>query len=176
VYFGPAAGFKYLDILSYNSHASFFFYDQNRDSLDWIKSLKHNWDGNDFLGYINRQPESLRRKFKYVNSSIEKNLDILFDEFGGEDGFKRLWKLFKSAKATFSKCDLFNAGDVKRLTSQANATRPFFYYSNIFSTNFTLTVFSREQAEEKYICFNSIVKKRFPNAIMHGADVAGRWH
>jgi hypothetical protein len=175
-YFGPAAGFKYLDILSYNPNAEFLFYDQNEESLEWIKALKFNWDGNDFAGYVNRQPEGLRKKFKYVNSSIEQNQRLLFDDFGGEDGFKRLWHLFRSANARFFRCDLFNYCDVLELTSKTNAMRPFFYYSNIFSTNFTLTVFSREDAEERYRRFKAIVKTRFPNVIMHGADISGKWH
>src|SRR5262249_45122125 len=150
-YFGPAAGFKYLDILSYNPNAEFLFYDQNEESLEWIKTLKCNWDGNDFADYLHRQPEALREKFKYVNSSIKHNQRILFDDFGGEEGFKRLWHLFRSANAKFVRCDLFNDCDVDELMSKTNAAmRPFFYYSNIFSTNFTLMEFSREEAEERY--------------------------
>lgn len=175
-YFGPAAGFKYLDILSYSPNAEFLFYDQNEESLEWIKTLKSDWDGNDFAGYVNRQPEGLRAKFKYVNSSIEQNQRLLFGDFGGEEDFKRLWHLFRSANARFFKCDLFNSCDVRELTSKTNAMRPFFYYSNIFSTIFTLTSFSREEAEERYSGFKSIVKTRFPDVIMLGADVAGRWH
>ena len=175
-YFGPAAGFKYVDVLSYNPNAEFLFYDQNEESLEWIEALKCNWDGNDFAGYVNRQPEGLREKFKYVNSSIEQNQRLLFDDFGGEEGFKRLWHLFRSANARFFKCDLFDSCDVRELMSKTNAIRPFFYYSNIFSTNFTLTAFSREEAEARYRRFKSIVKNKFPAVIMHGADVSGRWH
>ena len=175
-YFGPAAGFKYLDILSHNPNAEFIFYDRSEDSLGWIKALKYNWNGNDFLGYLSRQPEAIRKKFKYVNSSIELNQKLLFDDFGGEDGFKRLWQLFRSANARFYKCDLFNACDVRDLTSKTDALRPFFYYSNIFSTNLTLTLFSREEAEERYSDFYGIVKERFKNVIMHGADISGKWY
>jgi hypothetical protein len=136
-YFGPSAGFKYLDILSYNPGVEFLFYDQNEESLEWIKTLKCNWNGDDFERYINRQATELKARFKYVNSSIEQNQELLFREFGGEDNFIRLWNLFRSARARFVKCDLFNASDVLELTSKANASCPFFYYSNIFSTNFT---------------------------------------
>lgn len=175
-YFGPAAGFKYLDILSYNAHAEFLFYDQNEESLEWIKTLKCNWDGNDFADYLRHQPEALREKFKYVNSSVEDNQRILFEQFGGEEDFKRRWHLFRSANAKFVRCDLFNDCDVDELMSKTNAARPFFYYSNIFSTNFTLMAFSREEADKRYRRFMSIVKERFPNVIMHGADIAGQWH
>ncbi|CAE6853468.1 hypothetical protein R69658_07274 [Paraburkholderia aspalathi] len=175
-YFGPAAGFKYLDILAYNPSVEFLFYDQNEDSLDWIKALKFNWDGNNFEGYVDGQPNKLKSKFKYVNSSITQNQRLLLHSFGGEKGFKRLWNLFRLSNARFLKCDLFNSCDVRTLVSKTNAKHPFFYYSNIFSTNFTLTVFSREEAEEKYRRFKSIVKTKFPDVVMHGADIGGRWH
>jgi hypothetical protein len=175
-YFGPAAGFKYLDMLSYNPNAEFLFYDQNDESLEWVETLKSNWDGSDFANYVNCQPEGLRRHFKYVNSSMEQNQRLLYDDFGGEEGFKSLWRLFRSAKARFVKCDLFNSCDVRELMSKTKATRPFFYYSNIFSTIFTLSTLSREEAEERYTRFKSIVMSRFPTAIMHGADVSGAWH
>jgi hypothetical protein len=175
-YFGPAAGFKYLDMLSYNPNVEFFFYDQSEESLEWIEELKRNWDGNDFAAYLDRQPETLKKKFKYVNSSIEQNQRLLFDDLGGEDSFKRLWNLFRSASAKFFKCNLFDTSDVRELLSKTNATRPFFYYSNIFSTIFTLAAFSREEAEARYSRFQSLVRSKFPGAVMHGADVSGRWH
>ena len=175
-YFGPAAGFKYLDFLSHNPTAELIFYDANKESLEWIKDLKRNWDGDDFVGYLSRQPEELRQKFKYVNSSIESNQRMLFDQFGGKESFKSLWNLFRSANATFVRCDLFNDCDIDELICKTNAKRPFFYYSNIFSTNFTMMAFSREEAEERYRRFLSVVKGRFPAVVMHGANVAGRWH
>ena len=66
--------------------------------------------------------------------------------------------------------------DVEALILASRASAPFFYYSNIFSTNFTLARFSREQADENYRCFKEAVTRRFPKVILHGADVAGRWH
>lgn len=174
-YFGPAAGFKFLDMLSYNPGAEFTFYDQNVDSLDWIRTTKSTWDGDDFPAYVARQPEAVRQRFKYVNASIQDNQRILWDGFGGEGGFKRLWRLFRSANAKYFKCDLFDAREVAELISGTDAKRPFFYYSNIFSTNFTLSVFSREEAERRYAEFRSTIMSKFPGAVLHGADVSGRW-
>lgn len=174
-YFGPAAGFKYLDVLAWNRDVEFFFYDVNDDSLEWIAALQREWDGEDFGEYLNGQPPSRRERFKYVNASIAQNQAIMFREFGGEERFKALWRLFKSAKVHFAKCDLFNSSDVASLLTRSTASRPFFYYSNIFSTNFTLTAFSREDAEASLSSFKSMVRASFPNAIMHGADIGGRW-
>lgn len=176
VYFGPAAGFKYLDMLSHNPDVVFFFYDQNVESLDWIETLKRTWDGDDFPAYVDGQPEPLKQKFKAANASIEQNQRTLLRDFGGEERFKALWRRFRSASARFTKCDLFNPSQVQDLISNVTAEKPFFYYSNIFSTNFTLTRFSREEAEERYRRFKSVVTTRFPRVVMHGADVAGRWH
>ncbi|WP_128080087.1 hypothetical protein [Roseicella frigidaeris] len=100
----------------------------------------------------------------------------LLREFGGEDRFKQLWRRFRSASVQFAPCDLFHPADVKALISASPAKAPFFYYSNIFSTNFTLARFSREQAEESYRHFKLSVTTRFPKVIMYGADVSGRWH
>lgn len=175
-YFGPAAGFKYLDILAHNPAATFVFYDQNPASLHWIEALKRDWDGDDFPAYLERQPRALQRKFKSGNASIAENQQRLLREFGGEDRFGQLWRRFRSASARFAACDLFDPADVEALISAARAEAPFFYHSNIFSTNFTLARFSREQADERYRGFKAAVTTRFPRVILHGADVAGRWH
>ena len=175
-YFGPAAGFKYLDMLSHNPDAEFFFYDQNIESLHWIKTLKQTWDGDDFPAYVDAQPEPLKPKFKMANTSIEQNQQTLLRDLGGEEHFKVLWRRFRSASARFTKCNLFNPSEVQELISNVTAEKPVFYYSNIFSTNFTLTHFSREEAEERYRRFKEIVITRFPRVVMHGADVAGKWY
>lgn len=176
VYFGPAAGFKYLDILTHNPSAEFVFYDLNPASLQWIEALKRDWDGHDFPSYIERQPEALQRMFKSASASIVEDQQRLLREFGGEDRFTQLWRRFRSASVRFAACDLFDSDDVEALILASCASAPFFYYSNIFSTNFTLARFSREQADENYRCFKETVTRRFPKVILHGADVAGRWH
>jgi hypothetical protein len=99
-YFGPAAGFKYLDFLNYNPNGKFIFYDYNAESLNWIQKLKDTWDGEDFYKYLQEQPEDIKKCYKFIHGSkfnkenIEKNLNILFKEFGGEQQFKKLWKEF----------------------------------------------------------------------------------
>ncbi len=175
VYFGPAAGFKYLDILAHNPSAAFVFYDQNPASLHWLETLKRDWDGDNFPTYLHGRPAALQRKFKFGNASISANQERLVREFGGEDRFKQLWGRFRSASVRFAVCDLFDPFEVEALVADSSAESPFFYYSNIFSTNFTLTRFSREEAEERYRRFKAVVMARFKRVILHGADVAGRW-
>jgi hypothetical protein len=95
-YIGPAAGFKYLDFLNYNRTGNFIFYDYHEGSLDWIKKLKDTWDGENFYQYLQAQPDEVKQHYKFIHGNkfnkenIEKNLQILFKEFGGEQEFKRL--------------------------------------------------------------------------------------
>ena len=88
IYFGPAAGFKYLELLTFNDSVKFIFYDYNQESLDWLKKLHAEWDGNDYPAYLEAQPDDTKSLYKYIHSGIEENQEILFREFGGEDTFK----------------------------------------------------------------------------------------
>jgi hypothetical protein len=174
-YVGTAAGFKYLDILNYNDDVKFVFYDYSEESLDWIKDLKENWDGNDFPSYIKNKPLELKKKYKYINSSVEENQLLLFRDFGGEEKFKKLWNIFRSSKAEFIKCNLFDNNDLTSVLSNVTTTRPLFYYSNIFATDFTMVMFTREEADEKYRDFISTVKTQYPDSLMYGCDITGKW-
>lgn len=175
-YFGPAAGFKYLDILAYSRTATITLYDQNPASLRWIEELRETWDGYDFPAYLYKQPEAMQRMFKFGDGSLSENQLRLLREFGGENRFRQLWRRFRSISTRFSVCDLFDHDAVLELVSASRAEMPFFYYSNVFSTTFTLAKFSRFEAEERYRRFKDVIMTKFPKAILHGADVAGRWH
>jgi hypothetical protein len=143
--------------------------------LDWIRDLKENWDGNDFLSYIKNKPLELKKKYKYINSSVEENQLLLFRDFGSEEKFKKLWNLFKSSDAEFIKCNLFDPDQQTKVLSAVTTPRPVFYYSNIFATDFTMVMFTREEAEEKYREFISRIKNQYPESIMYGCDTTGKW-
>jgi hypothetical protein len=174
-YVGTAAGFKYLDMLNYNKNVKFIFYDYSEESLAWIKDLKENWDGNDFPSYIKNKPLELKKKYKYINSSVEENQLLLFRDFGGEEKFKKLWNLFRSSEAEFIKCNLFDMDQLSVVLSAITTTKPFFYYSNIFATDFTMIMFTQEEAEEIYSKFKSAVKTQYPLSLMYGCNITGKW-
>lgn len=180
-YIGPAAGFKYLDFLNYNSKGNFIFYDYHQGSLDWIKQLKETWDGNDFYKYLQLQPEDAKKHYKFIHGNkfnkenIEKNLEILFKEFGGEVQFKKLWNLFKESEATFVKVDLFNPEEISNLLNLSNSDYVFFNFSNIFATDFTLLNHTIAEVDIIYYNFLLQVENKFRKFILYGSDPTGTW-
>ena len=180
-YIGPAAGFKYLDFLNYNKTGKFIFYDYHEGSLNWIKKLKETWDGEDFYKYLQQQPDEVRQYYKFIHGNkfnkenIEKNLQILFKEFGGEEQFKKLWRTFKLSDATFVKIDLFNKEQLTHLINLTTDNSIFFNFSNIFATDFTLLNNTIKEVDEIYNNFLTQVKKKFTNVILYGSSPDGRW-
>ncbi len=180
-YIGPAAGFKYLDFLNYNPTGNFIFYDYHEGSLDWIKKLKETWDGENFYQYLQAQPDEVKQHYKFIHGNkfnkenIEKNLQILFKEFGGEEQFKKLWRTFKLSNATFVKIDLFNKEELTHLINLTNANSIFFNFSNIFATDFTLLNNTIKEVDEIYHNFLKQVQKKFTNVILYGSSPDGRW-
>jgi hypothetical protein len=175
-YVGPAAGFKYLDILSNRDNINYVFYDFHQKSLDWIKHLKETWDGNDFSEFLKNQNIDYTSCFKYINNSILSNQQKLFADFGSEDEFKKLWAKFKSCKAEFMLCDLYEPDDVESLISKIpDGSTPFVYYSNIFSTDFTLIYRTSTYVENYRKELVNYVTDQYPTAITHGTNVNGTW-
>jgi hypothetical protein len=174
VYFGPAAGFKYLDILNYSDNVKFIFYDNSQLSLDWIKSLKENWNGENFPKYLKSQPEELKKCYKYINKTVDNNQEKLFSDFKNETHFKELWKRFAQSDATFINCDIFDINQLIDLIS-VDANQPLFYYSNIFSTDYTIVNHTLDEVTAYYEKAASLITERYPSAITYGANPLGEW-
>jgi hypothetical protein len=175
-YFGPSAGFKYLDILVSAPTVKFIFYDYNKESVEWLKLLKTTWDGNDLKGFLSRQPIETKRMYKFINADIDENIKILYSEFGGEEKFKELWQRFRESSAEFVVVDLFNNEQFDDLLALGNgANRPLFYYSNIFSTDFTSMKFSMEELSDAYDNFLNSIEIAYPKAMSFGSNVLGKW-
>jgi hypothetical protein len=174
-YYGPAAGFKYLDILRYSPDIKFVFYDYNPSSVNWIKFLKENWDGNNLKSFLLQQPYSIQKIFKFINKDIDTNISMLYNDFEGEDAFKQLWEKFKKADAKFIVCDLFDEEQFINLLNLTDSKNPFVYYSNIFSTDFTSTTFNFSDLNTKYSKFLNIIKTTYPTACTLGCDPLGNW-
>lgn len=175
LYFGPAAGFKYLDVLKYNPKVDFIFYDYNKDSVEWLKELKENWDGKDYPCYLKSKPLEYQKLYKYINGDIKKNQEMLLSEFGGKDNFKKLWDIFKQSKAEFIVLDLFDTEAVTDVLKKHSHRSMFFYFSNIFSTDFTTMNFSREDLENRYRNFLNILDLHAPKSLSHGANPSGKY-
>lgn len=174
-YFGPAAGFKYLDVLNGNGKVKFVFYDFHQKSLDWIKELKETWNGDNFPEYLEKKSPAFSKYYKFVNNSIDNNQTLLFHDFGGEDKFKILWHRFKLCEAEFVLCDLFDADQLNTLLNHTVDNTPFFYYSNIFATDYTLANLTLDEAKIQYEQFLTTIFNRYPNAIAHGCNELGIW-
>jgi hypothetical protein len=174
-YFGPAAGFKYLDMLIYNPDVKFVFYDYSEESVEWLKNLKDNWDGNDLLSYLKKQPIEIKRMYKSINGSQEENIELLMKEFGGEDRFKKLWNDFRQAPAEFVTCNLFDLEQTRALLAKTVKDRPFFYYSNIFSTDFTSMKYSVEDLEQMYKKFLDLIVVSYAKSTTFGSDPMGKF-
>jgi len=174
-YFGPSAGFKYLDILNDNDKVKFVFFDFHQKSVDWIKKLKETWDGESFPTYLNEQSEDFKEMYKYVNGGITNNQTLLFDDFGGKAKFKELWNKFKQCDAEFVLCNLFDADQADSLIARTDGDIPFVYYSNIFSTDYTLVDFTLEEVKAYYDEFIAKIFRKYPKAITHGCNEEGIW-
>jgi hypothetical protein len=175
VYFGPAAGFKYLDMLLYVKKCKFIFYDYNQLSLDWLKHLKENWDGDDIVTFIKNQDEKFKSKFKMVHGSSEKNEDLLHKQFGGEENFKELWGRFKECDVVFVQTNLYSTDEIKKLLNRSQHEEVFFYYSNIFSTDQLFVENTIEEVKQLYANFKNTVIDRFQQATLFGTDELGKW-
>jgi len=175
IYFGPAAGFKYLDLLNFNENVKFIFYDYNQESIDWLRKLHAEWDGNDYPAYLESQHSDVKSLYKYIHSSIEENQQLLFEEFGGEDNFKELWARFKASRVEFTNCNLFEIDQIKSLLHRADRDEVFFYYSNIFATDVTTTLYNLDTVNTKYQEFIALIYKYFPEAKTFGTDPMGDW-
>ena len=174
-FFGTASGFKYLDILNGNDQVKFIFYDFHEKSLDWIRHLKETWDGNDFPTFLNNQSDDFKKYYKYINGGIDENQKLLFDDFGGEDKFKELWNRFKTCEAEYVECNLFELDQVKELLSKTVIDTPFFFYSNIFATDYTMVNFTLVEITKKYKDFLDAIFQAYPTAITNGSTPLGEW-
>ena len=165
-----------MDILTNRDSVNYVFYDFHQRSLDWIKHLKENWDGNDFPRFLKNQDEEFKSCFKYIHKDIDTNQKKLFDDFGGEDQFKKLWAKFKLCKAEFVTCDLYDPIQFESLLARVpEKSTPFVYYSNIFSTDFTLIHRTAESVEKYRGEMIDYLRKQYPTSITHGTDVNGIW-
>jgi len=172
-YFGPASGFKYLNILKHNDDTKIVFYDFNKDSLDWIEYLKNDWDGENYNLFLNKQPEYMKKKFKYINGSLEENEKLLNNYF--KKDFKYLWNKFKKSKTEFIHMNLLNNNDVLKLINLTVGNKPMFYYSNIFFNNFLILKYSLKEIEKKHLYFLNIIKFKYKQIITEGTDHLGNW-
>ena len=174
-YFGPAAGFKYLDLLLYNKRCKFIFYDYNQLSLDWLKHLVENWDGSDIVTFLTKQDEKFKSKFKYVHGDLEKNEDLLYRQFGGEENFKEIWQRFKECDIKFVQCNLYDTESIKKLLVESQHEEVFFYYSNIFSTDYLFVDHTIKEVTEIYNNFKNTVTSRFQIGVLFGTNEVGKW-
>jgi hypothetical protein len=176
LYFGPASGFKYLSMLEKSPDTKFIFYDFNKESIEWLKMLKTSWDGNNLKQFLMKKPIELKRMYKFINADMDTNIKILHEAFGGEEKFKELWNKFRLSHAEFVVVDLFDKEQFKNLLELGNSvTRPFFYYSNIFSTDFTSMKFSLEDLDNEFNNFLNSIETRYPKATTFGSNSLGKW-
>lgn len=180
-YIGPASGFKYLDYLNYRPNGKFVFYDINQKALDWIKNLQENWDGEDFYNYLQKSPEEDKKHFKFIygkklnKETIDKNLNVLYQDLGGKSEFQRLWNLFKTSETKFIKTDILNPTDLENLLLESKTKLAFFNFSNIFATDFTLLDYTIAEIEKKYDNFLHAVSKAFIQYTLYGSNIDGNW-
>lgn len=174
-YFGPAAGFKYLDALNSNPKIKFVFYDNSEISLEWIKNIKENWDGHNLLNFLKNQDSKFQSCYKYIDSSLEKNEQILYQDFKGKENFLKLWNIFKKSDVEYIQANLYDIEQVKTMLSSTRCRIPLIYYSNIFATDYTIVNYSLEEVKSYHSLFLETVKNEFTDSIVYGADPFGSW-
>jgi len=174
-YYGPAAGFKYLDVFNSTENPKFIFYDINKDSLDWIKNLKENWDGKNLFQYLKSKPLELKKLYKFINKDIETNINLLMETYRDEDNFLTYWNKFRQSEAEFLHINLLDVDNFLATIEQFKSKRPFFYYSNIFSTDFLSCRYSIEEVTSIYNNFFEKFNKIYPQSFCLGSEIFGEW-
>jgi hypothetical protein len=99
----------------------------------------------------------------------------LFSDFGSEEKFKELWTRFKTCEVEYVKCNLFDLDEVKSLLTKTTGDTPFFFYSNIFATDYTIINFTLEEITKKYNDFLDAIFSAYPTAITNGSTQLGDW-
>jgi hypothetical protein len=171
-YMGPAAGFKYLDVLRYNDTVKFVLYDYNERSVEWIKMLYREWDGKNLSEYLKTKTDYIPY-YKYINGTIEANIKILFGEFDGEEEFLKLWTRFKSSEVEFVVTNLYDEMELKSLSERCSGTT-LFYYSNIFATDLMIKIMSLEETCSAHDRAVAIFKER-GDVILYGTNFLSEW-
>jgi hypothetical protein len=171
-YLGPAAGFKYLDLLKHNETVKFVLYDYNERSVEWLKMLRDEWDGHDLSKYLQSKTDYIKY-YKYINGNIETNIDILYEEFGGEEQFLELWTRFRQSEVEFVVTNLYDRSSIESLRGRCDG-RTLFYYSNIFATDLMVKIMSLEEIEQAHTQAIDIFKQR-GNVITYGTDFLSEW-
>jgi hypothetical protein len=171
-YMGPAAGFKYLDVLKYSEKVNYILYDFMPVSIKWIKMLRDEWDGRDYPAFLRKKEPEWKQYYKYISGDIELNQRLLFNEFSSEDEFVVLWQRFKDSSVEFIQCDLFDTATVKQLCTKIQG-KTLFYYSNIFATDFQI---KRKSLAEITASYDTIVNMfKQDNVILYGTNPVGEW-
>jgi hypothetical protein len=171
-YMGPAAGFKYLDLLRTNDRVKFVLYDYNERSVEWIKMLYQEWDGKNLGEYLKSKTEYISY-YKYINGTIDANIKILFDEFGGEEEFVKLWTRFRNSDVEFLVTNLYDEAELTKLSTQCSG-KTLFYYSNIFATDLMIKIMSLEETSSAHDRACNIFKQR-GNVVLYGTNFLCEW-
>jgi hypothetical protein len=175
-YVGTASGFKYLDILNNNTDVEFIFFDYNSISLEWIKNVKENWDGNDFPSFLeNPINNQFKPYYKFINKNIETNQKMLINDFGSELKFKQQFEKFKNSEVKYYNLNLFVDNDIQTLYDLVNENT-FVNYSNIFSTDLLLRYYSKQQIENSYNRFITSMLNKIPKSKLYGSNPEGIWN
>ena len=171
-YMGPAAGFKYLDVLKYSENVNYVLYDFMPISIAWIKMLREEWDGRDYPAVLASKSAEWSQYYKYISGDINLNQQLLFDEFENEDTFAALWQRFKNSTVEFVQCDLFDLDTVTDLSKKISGNT-LFYYSNIFATDFQI---KRKSLAEITTSYNNIIDIfNQPDIVLYGTNPVGEW-
>ena len=171
-YMGPAAGFKYLDVLKMNDTVKFVLYDYNEQSVNWIKTLRAEWDGTNLAEYLATKTEFIPY-YKYINGSIEANIKILLNEFGGEQEFIKLWTKFRQSEVEFIVTNLYDEASLLSLSKRCTGIT-LFYYSNIFATDLMIKIMSLEETNSAHDRAVAIFKEQ-GNVILYGTNFLSEW-
>lgn len=133
-YVGPCAGFKllyYAYKYGFNQDTKFVFYDFDKDSVDFKLDTLMNWDGQDYVSWVNAWCESNPGKNTDLLPLVAERWPQVVDQFGGKGNWKDFYSRFKQCKSQVVYVDLVN--DSENLLSLLNKRKTFFWSSNIYS-------------------------------------------
>jgi hypothetical protein len=177
----PASGFKYLDIFQSNAlsnQGEIIIYDYNQLSIDWIKHI-HQSRSYDIQELVKTFKHNNNLKwFGYDNPPIITNgklakgfLDgfkITKDYYRGN--FERYLDQFRAKPVKFVKTDLIQ--NYFNLLNEISDKKCLLHISNIFSTDFLISLYGLSETQKKYDKFVSFLH---PNTKIVGHTPKGKF-
>ena len=167
-YVGPCAGFKllyYAHKYGFNSDTEFVFYDFDKDSVDFKRTMLETWNGQDYETWVDAWCEANPGKNLELQYLVKERWPTVLHQFGGHNGWTSFWNKFKQCKWRVEHCDLIKD------TLELKSARTFFWTSNIYSYLPVKLSSAPFEVEQSFMNNIQLLNKTHPDSWFCGTDI-----